>query len=85
MEALEFCAAHGIGSFRIQSQILPLKTHPQAGYRIEELPEAKDDYIDPKDFPAGWLMLRLTIEVEAKELAARKLERALSATARFVP
>ncbi len=42
LAALEFCAAHGIGAFRIQSQILPVKTHPQAGYRIEELPEAKD-------------------------------------------
>jgi UV DNA damage endonuclease len=36
LEALHFCATHGIGSFRIPSQILPLKTHPQAGCRIEE-------------------------------------------------
>ena len=42
LAALEFCAAHGIGAFRIQSQILPVKTHPQAGYRIDELPEAND-------------------------------------------
>src|ERR1035437_4227436 len=42
LAALEFCATHSIGAFRIQSQILPVKTHPQAGYRIEELPEAKD-------------------------------------------
>jgi UV DNA damage endonuclease len=42
LAALQFCAAHGIGAFRIQSQILPLKTHPRAGYRIEQLPEADD-------------------------------------------
>ena len=42
LAALQFCAAHGIGSFRIQSQILPVKTHPQAGYHIEQLPEADD-------------------------------------------
>ena len=34
LAALQFCAAHGIGAFRIQSQILPAKTHPKAGYRI---------------------------------------------------
>jgi UV DNA damage endonuclease len=38
--ALEFCATHGIGSFRILSQILPVKTHPDVGYDIAELPDA---------------------------------------------
>lgn len=42
LAALQFCAAHGIGAFRIQSQILPLKTHPEVGYRIEQLPGADD-------------------------------------------
>lgn len=41
-QALEFCAERGIGSFRIISPILPVKTHPQAGYHIEELPGAPD-------------------------------------------
>ena len=36
--ALEFCAANGIGCFRVNSQILPLKTHPTAGYDVAELP-----------------------------------------------
>lgn len=36
--ALEYCAAAGIGDFRINSQIFPLYTHPQAGYRFAELP-----------------------------------------------
>lgn len=38
--ALEYCAAHGIGDFRINSQILPLRTHPEAGYRVADLPGA---------------------------------------------
>jgi UV DNA damage endonuclease len=37
-QALRYCKAHGIGAFRINSQILPLKTHPQAGYALESLP-----------------------------------------------
>ena len=35
MEALQFCSANGIGCFRVNSQILPLKTHPDVGYEIE--------------------------------------------------
>ncbi len=41
-EALQFCAANGIGSFRINSQILPLKTHPDCGYEISELPDGDE-------------------------------------------
>lgn len=36
--SLEFCAGHGIGAFRINSQILPVKTHPTAGYDVMDLP-----------------------------------------------
>ena len=36
--ALEFCAVNGIGAFRINSQILPVKTHPEAGYDLDRLP-----------------------------------------------
>ncbi len=39
MEALQFCIQNGIGSFRINSQILPLKTHPQQQYELEDLPD----------------------------------------------
>jgi UV DNA damage repair endonuclease len=42
LASLEFCARHGIGAFRINSQILPLKTHPQAGYDMSELPRGED-------------------------------------------
>jgi UV DNA damage endonuclease len=41
MDALEFCAANDIGAFRINSQILPVKTHPGAGYELEELPGSR--------------------------------------------
>jgi UV DNA damage endonuclease len=37
--ALRYCADNGIGCFRVNSQILPLKTHPTCGYEIEDLPE----------------------------------------------
>ena len=40
LAALQFCAANRIGSFRILSPILPVKTHPTIGYRMEELPGA---------------------------------------------
>ena len=38
MEALQFCSQNGIGCFRVNSQILPLKTHPDVGYDLMELP-----------------------------------------------
>lgn len=36
--SLEYCARSGIGAFRVNSQILPVKTHPTAGYDVRELP-----------------------------------------------
>ncbi len=42
LAALGFCAEHGIGSFRINSQILPLKTHPQVGYEMGDLPGGEE-------------------------------------------
>ncbi len=38
--ALVFCRDNGIGCFRINSQILPLKTHPHHRYSIDDLPDA---------------------------------------------
>lgn len=40
-QAYEFCAQTGIGCFRINSQILPLKTHPQLAYQVTDLPDGK--------------------------------------------
>jgi UV DNA damage endonuclease len=42
MEALQFCSANGIGSFRVNSQILPVKTHPDVGYEVKELPGGRE-------------------------------------------
>jgi len=39
-QALEWCAGSGVGSFRINSQLFPVQTHPISGYRIDELPAA---------------------------------------------
>lgn len=41
-EALRFCRKSGIGCFRINSGILPCKTHPEVGYDIKELPDHRD-------------------------------------------
>ncbi|GAB6096114.1 UV DNA damage repair endonuclease UvsE [Desulfatiferula olefinivorans] len=40
MDALSFCHAHDIGAFRVNSQIFPLKTHPELGYDLDDLPGA---------------------------------------------
>lgn len=38
--ALQYCAANGIGAFRIISTLFPANTHPQVGYHLGELPDA---------------------------------------------
>lgn len=40
-QALSYCRHHNIGAFRINSQILPLITHPLQGYAIQHLPGHK--------------------------------------------
>lgn len=37
MQAIEWCAAHDIGAFRVNSEILPLYTHATLGYSLDEL------------------------------------------------
>lgn len=41
LAALRFCDSHGIGCFRVNSQILPLKTHQQLGYRMNDMPQGE--------------------------------------------
>lgn len=41
-QALVYCHGNNIGSFRVNSQILPLKTHPELAYEVEDLPDAKE-------------------------------------------
>ncbi len=40
-KALQFCHQNSIGSFRINSQILPLKTHHDLGYSMADLPNSE--------------------------------------------
>ena len=40
--ALRYCSDQDIKDFRINSQILPNKTHPQHGYAIEALPQSNE-------------------------------------------
>jgi UV DNA damage endonuclease len=42
LAALTYCRDNGIGCFRINSQILPLATHPEAGYAVKDLPGGSD-------------------------------------------
>jgi UV DNA damage endonuclease len=42
LAALQFCADNGIGCFRVNSQILPIKTHPTCGYSVSELPDGDE-------------------------------------------
>ena len=39
-KALLFCAEHGIGAFRLSSQIFPVYTHPKMGYRLDAIDPA---------------------------------------------
>ncbi|PIE71891.1 MAG: UV damage repair endonuclease UvsE [Deltaproteobacteria bacterium] len=41
LDALTFCKDNHIGAFRINSQILPLKTHPTVGYDLGDLPDGE--------------------------------------------
>ncbi len=42
LQAIEYCGQNDIGCFRINSQILPLKTHPQIKYSVDSLADAKE-------------------------------------------
>ena len=42
LAALQFCADNGIGCFRVNSQILPIKTHPTCGYGVHDLPDGDE-------------------------------------------
>ena len=37
--AITYCSQAQIGAFRINSRIFPLKTHPQVGYELADLPD----------------------------------------------
>ena len=39
LDAVTYCGHNGIGSFRINSRFFPLKTHPDVGYSLVDLPD----------------------------------------------
>jgi len=41
-KAAEYCIENKVGCFRVNSKILPLKTHPQLGYDLLSLPDGKE-------------------------------------------
>ncbi len=52
-QALQFCRENAIGCFRVNSQILPLKTHPEVGYDITDFPgghEIRRMFLDCGEF-----------------------------------
>ena len=42
LSTIDCCRENKIGAFRVNSRILPLKTHPDFGYDINSLPRAKE-------------------------------------------
>ena len=53
LQALTFCHQHDIKDFRVNSQIWPLKTHPDVGYDLAELPNygsITDAYLECGEF-----------------------------------
>lgn len=60
-DAIGYCAAHGIGAFRINSQILPLKTHPATAYEVGSLPGGRE--IVDRFLEAGSLAARLDVRL----------------------
>ena len=37
--AIRYCICHGIGAFRVGSDVLPVRTHPKVGYDVRKLPK----------------------------------------------
>lgn len=60
-DAVRHCAGLGIGAFRMTSQILPLATHPDSGYRLEGLDAG--DRIEAAFRAAGQLALELDVRL----------------------
>jgi UV damage endonuclease UvdE len=42
LQAIEYCGSHHIGCFRVNSQFWPVKTHPDVGYDLDDLPGAQE-------------------------------------------
>jgi len=77
--ALEYCAENGIGSFRVGSDFLPLKSHPQLQYQLGELPEWSliDDLLAACRSFAASRNLRLTFHPDQFTLLSSPRERVI--------
>ena len=42
LKSIEYCGSNNIGCFRVNSRILPLKTHPDIGYALSDLPDSEE-------------------------------------------
>lgn len=42
LKSIEYCGSNNIGCFRVNSRILPLKTHPDIGYALSDLPGSEE-------------------------------------------
>ncbi len=61
VDALAWCVDNGIGAFRVNSQILPLATHPALGYELAELDP--DGAIEQRFRRAGAAVARHALRV----------------------
>jgi UV DNA damage endonuclease len=55
LQSVETCKRLGIGAFRVLSQILPIYSHPEYGYKLDDLPDAieiRDNFRKVRDFAA---------------------------------
>ena len=62
-QAVERCHELGIGAFRINSQILPLATHPLTGYTLTELDDEEQGALEAAFAAVRPLALRLDVRL----------------------
>ncbi|MDD5698901.1 MAG: UV DNA damage repair endonuclease UvsE [Victivallaceae bacterium] len=56
LEAVKSCKRLNIGAFRVLSQLLPLYSHPECGYKLDDLPAAvkiRENFAAVKEFAAA--------------------------------
>ncbi|MCP3968274.1 MAG: UV DNA damage repair endonuclease UvsE [Lentisphaerae bacterium] len=76
LESVKACKKLGIGAFRVLSQILPIYSHPEFGYELDELPDAEKiraDFSAVKDF-AGKNNIRLSFHPDQFNILASPRE-----------
>lgn len=59
-KAVAWCGSHGIGAFRIANDVVPLVTHPEAGFDLESLPADALDALDAAAASAARADVRLS-------------------------